>query len=131
MRFFVNYMHLVKFAIYSFTFRYSLASRAFPVAKYSVVWTEFLMDSKFNFYRQKIIFPNSFSLIYTKKFKEIECFVHYIKFEMWSDLFYVNFFYFQRWNSNWGIALFNSTLGSKLRFLNVGLRLYFKLFPTR
>ena len=45
-----------------------------------------------------------------------------IKFKMWPALFYVNSLNFQQWNSNWDIAFFNSSLNSKLGFLNVGLR---------
>ena len=41
---------------------------------------------------------------------------------MWPALFYVNSLNFQQWNSNWDIAFFNSSLNSKLGFLNVGLR---------
>ena len=40
---------------------------------------------------------------------------------MWSASFYVNSLNFQQWNSNWDIAFFNSSLNSKLRFLNAGL----------
>ena len=47
---------------------------------------------------------------------------------MWPVLFYVNSLYFQQWNSNWGIALFNSSLDPTLRVLIAGLRLYFKTF---
>ena len=55
------------------------------------------------------------------KFKEIEYFIHFIKFEMWLALFYINSFYFQQWISNWDIAFFNSSLDSKSEFLNAGL----------
>ena len=43
---------------------------------------------------------------------------------MWPALFYVNSLNFQQWNSNWDIAFFNSSLNSKLGFVNVGLRLF-------
>ena len=46
----------------------------------------------------------------------------------WPALFYVNSLYFQQWNSNWEIDFLNSSIDSKLGFLNVGLRLYFELF---
>ena len=49
---------------------------------------------------------------------------------MWVVLFYVNYLCFQQWNSNWDIAFFNSSLDSKLEFLNAGLRLYFKHIPS-
>ena len=54
---------LSKSVIYTFTFRYSVVSRAFPKAKYSAVCIEFPMGSKFHFFQWKIIFPYSFSLI--------------------------------------------------------------------
>ena len=47
--------------VYTFTLRYSLASRVFPKATISVVCTEFPVGSKS---------------------KEIEYFIHYIKFEI-------------------------------------------------
>ena len=43
-----------------YTFRYSLAIRAFPKAKYSVVCTKFTMVSKFSFPNEKFSFPYSF-----------------------------------------------------------------------
>ena len=76
----------------------------------------------------KFIFPNAFSLINTQNSRNIEYFIHYVKFEMWPALFYVNSLYFQQWNSNWEIDFLNSSIDSKLGFLNVGLRLYFELF---
>ena len=65
--------------LYTFTFRYSLASRAFGKAKYYVVCTEFPMDSKFQW---KIHFSQFIFIYKYLKFKEIEYFIHYIKFEM-------------------------------------------------
>ena len=54
---FSNSIHLVsKLVIYTCTFRYSLISRAFPKAKYSV-YAQNLQ------WVQNSIFPNSFSLI--------------------------------------------------------------------
>ena len=48
--------------IYTFTFIYSQARRAFPKAKYSVVCTEFPMSLKFYFSKWKTNFPYSFSV---------------------------------------------------------------------
>ena len=86
------------------------------------------MGSKFNFFQQKIHFYQFIVIDKYLKLKEIAYFIHYIKFEMWVVLFYVNYLCFQQWNSNWDIAFFNSSLDSKLEFLNAGLRLYFKHF---
>ena len=81
MRFFVNYIHS-KLVIYTFTFEYSLASGAFPNAKFYVVCTEFQKGSKYHFTQWKIQFSQfNFNDKYLK-FKEIEYFIHYIKFEM-------------------------------------------------
>ena len=88
------------------------------------------MGSKFNFFQQKIHFYQFIVIDKYLKLKEIAYFIHYIKFEMWVVLFYVNYLWFQQWNSNWDIAFFNSSLDSKLEFLNAGLRLYFKHFPS-
>ena len=108
-----------KLVIYIFTFRYSLTSRVFPQAKYSVVCTEFPVRSKFHFSQWKIHFSRFFIFIDKYlKFKEIKYFIHYIEFEIWPALFYVNSLYFQQWSSNWDIAFFNSSLDSKLGFLD-------------
>ena len=87
------------------------------------------MGSKFNFFQQKIHFYQFIVIDEYLKLKEIAYLIHYITFEMWVVLFYVNYLCFQQWNSNWDIAFFNSSLDSKLEFLNAGLRLYFKHFP--
>ena len=50
---------LSNFVIYTFTFRYRLASRTFPKAKYSVVCIKSPMGSNFYFSKLK----NDFSLI--------------------------------------------------------------------
>ena len=79
MRFFVNSIYtLSKLVIYTFTFRYSLASRFFLKVKYYVVCTEFPMGSKFHFSQWKIRF---FQFVFIDKyleFKEIEYLIHYI-----------------------------------------------------
>ena len=82
----------------------------------------FTMEKSFN---SQFIFTDKYL-----KFKQIEYFIHFIKFEMRLALFYINSFYFQQWISNWDIAFFNSSLDSKSEFLNAGLRLYFKLFSN-
>ena len=77
MTFFVNYIYtLSKLVIYTFTFRYSLASRAFPEAKYSVVCTEFPMGSKFYFSQWKIHFSQLISIDKYLKFKETDYLIH-------------------------------------------------------
>ena len=74
--------------------------------------TEFPIGSKFHFSR--IIFTDKYIL----KIQRNEIFISLI------------LFYFQLWNSNWDIEFSSSSLHSKLGFLNVVLRLYFKLFPN-
>ena len=74
--FFCKLYTLGRLVIYTFTFRYSLASRAFPKAKYSVVCTELLMGSKFYFSQWRIHFSQS---IFSEKylnFNGIEYFIH-------------------------------------------------------
>ena len=56
--------------------------------------------------------------------------MYFLKLSYGSRLFYVNSLYFQELNSNWDLAFLNSSSDSKLGFLNVGLRLYFKLLPN-
>ena len=89
--------------VYNFNLTYSLASRAYPKAKYSVVCKEFSMGSKFHF--SQFIFIDKYL-----KFKEIAYLIHYIMFEKWPVLFYVNSFYFQQWDLNWDIVFFNLSL---------------------
>ena len=59
--FFCKLYTLGRLVIYTFTFRYSLASRAFPKAKYSVVCTEKWVQN-FIFPNGEFIFPNPFSV---------------------------------------------------------------------
>ena len=62
--------------VYTFTLRYSLASRAFPKATSSVVCTEFPVGSKFHFSLWKINFSQ---FIFSDKYlrsKEIEYSLH-------------------------------------------------------
>ena len=117
--FFKNYIcTLSKLVINTFTFLYSLVSRAILKAKYSVYAQNSQKVQNSIFSNGKFIFRNSFSLINRYlKFKEIDYFIH--KFKMWPALFYVNF---QQWNSNWDKAFFHSSLNSKLGFLNVCLK---------
>ena len=77
--FFCKLYTLSKIVIYTFTFRYSLAGRAFSKAKYYVVCTEFPVGSKFQW---KIHFSQLIFIDKYLKFKETEYFIHYIKFEM-------------------------------------------------
>ena len=59
-------MHLVsKLVIYTFTFKYSVVSRAFPKAKYSVYVQNSQLVQNFIFPNGKFNFLNSFSLINT------------------------------------------------------------------
>ena len=68
--------------VQTFTLRYNLASRTFPKATISVVCTEFPVGSKFHFSQWKIKFSQFIFMDQYLKSKEIECFIHYIKFEM-------------------------------------------------
>ena len=70
---------LSNLVIHTFTFRYSLASMAFPKAKYSVLCTEFP------------VVRNTLN-------------ISSITFKMWQALFYVNSLNFQQWNSNLDIV---------------------------
>ena len=74
MRYFVN-------VIYTFRYRYSLASRGFPEAKNVVVCAEFAMNSKLDFSQWKYFVQFIFIDRYFK-FKEIEYLIPYVKFEM-------------------------------------------------
>ena len=74
---------LSKLVIYTFTFRYNLASRASNKSKYSEVCTEWVPNSIFP--KAKSFFPNGKSFFTNfidkyLKFKEIEYFIHYFKF---------------------------------------------------
>ena len=82
------------------------------------------------FLNRKFIFPILFS--WTNSRKLITSFMMFIYFEVCPALFDVNYQpYFQQWNSNWEIAFLNSPLDRfELGFLNVGLGLYFELFPN-
>ena len=65
------------------------------------------------------------------KFDKIEYLSYCTKFEMWPVLFYVNSTsYFQNWNINYVVTFLNSSKDSKLKFFNVGLKLYFQFFPN-
>ena len=68
--------------VYTFTLRYSLASRVFPEAKYSVVCTEFPIGSNFNLSHWKIHFSKFIFIDKYRKPKEIQYFIHYNKFEV-------------------------------------------------
>ena len=68
--------------VYTFTLRYSLASRAFPKATIFVVCTEFPVGSKSHFSQWKINFSQFIFIDKCLKSNEIEYFIHYIKFEM-------------------------------------------------
>ena len=59
----------------------------FPKAKYSVVSTEFPMSAKFHFPQWNVHFFKFFFIDKYLKFKEIDYFIHYIKFEMWLAYF--------------------------------------------
>ena len=54
---------------------------------------------------------------------EIEYFIYYFKYEKRLVLLYVNSVFLSTVELNWDIVFFNSSLDSKWRFLNVGLRL--------
>ena len=43
--------------------------------------------------------------------------IHYVKFEMWTAMFYVNYLsYFQQWNLNKDMTFLGSSIDSKLKF---------------
>ena len=66
------------------------------------------------------------------RFWVLEYLIYYVKFKMWAALFYVNYLpYFQQWNLNQDINFPYCFIDSKLRFLSVGLRLYFQFFQTQ
>ena len=81
-----NYGCTISKSVYTFTLRYSLASTAFPKATISVVCTEFPVGSNFHFSQWKINFSQLSFIDKYLKSKEIEYFIHYIKFE--CDWFY-------------------------------------------
>ena len=60
---------------------------------------------------------NIFYTLYCKflKLEEMEYLIHCVKFEMWPALFYV-----------YSHSFPNSSIDWELRFLNVGVRLYFE-----
>ena len=63
------------------------------------------------------------NIIYTAKFlkfEEMEYLIHYVKFKMWPVLFYEN-----------SLSFPISSIGWKLRFLNVGIRLYLHSLCTQ
>ena len=104
---------------------YSIDSRALRTKNY-VVYAEFPMGLKFNFSEWKTYFSYFIFIDKYLKFKEIECLVHYVMCEMWPTSFYVNFFIFNIETQNCDIVFINSSLDSKLKILNVVLKLYFK-----
>ena len=73
-------------------------------------------ELKTPFIQMENIFPQ-----FTDKFlkiEEVEYLTHYVKFKMWPALFYVN-----------SLCFLNSSIDWKLRFLNVGVRLYLHFSP--
>ena len=101
-------------SVCTFTLRYSPASRAFSKITISVVCTKFPVGSQFYFSEWKINFSQFIFIDKYLKCKEIEYFIHYIKFEMWLALFYVN-------------SLFLSTAELKLGDSNFQFILRFKM----
>ena len=116
-----------KLVTYTFTFRYSLASRTLPKTKYSVICQEFLMASKFYFSQWKIHFS---LFIFSEKYlkvKEIFQNISSINFKMWPALFYVNSTNFQQWNSNWDI-IFQFVLRFRIGISNYGSKAVLQFF---
>ena len=68
--------------IYTFRYRYSVASRSFPKATNSVICAEFLMSSKLHFSEWKIYFSQLVYIDEFLKFKEIKYLIYYVKSEM-------------------------------------------------
>ena len=55
--------------------------------------------------------------------------IHYVMFEMWTAIFYVNYLsYFQQWNLNKDITFLSSSIDSKLKFFECWL--YFQVFSN-
>ena len=85
-----------------------------------MVCAEFAMALKFHFCQWKIYFSQFIFIDRYLKFKEIEHLIHYVEFEMWPALFYVNSLYFQKWNSKWDIAFLKSSLDLKfVKFVKI------------
>ena len=114
--------------VYTFTLRYSLASRVFPKATISVVCTEFPVGSKFHFSQWKINFSQFIFIDKYLKSKEIEYFIHYIKFEMWLVLFYVNSFFLSAVELKLGHSVFQFILRFKMEIFECGSQAHFNFF---
>ena len=106
--------------VYAFTLRYSLASRAFPKAIISVVCTELPVGLKFHFSQWKINFSQFLFIDKYLRSKEIEYFIHYIKFEMWLVLFYVNSFFLSTVELKLGHSIFQFILRFKMEIFECG-----------
>ena len=106
--------------VYTFTLRYSLANRAFPKATISVVYTEFPVGSKFHFSQWNINFSPFIFIDKYFKCHEIEYFIHYIKFEMWLVLFYVDFFFLSTVELKLGHSIFQFILRFKMEIFKCG-----------
>ena len=111
--------------VYTLTLRYSLASRAFPKATISVVCTEFPVGSKLFsiflfFLNGKLIYSQLVFIDKYIKSKEIEYFIHCIKFEMWLVLFYVNSFFLLTVELILGYSLFQFILRFKMEISECG-----------
>ena len=74
------------------------------------------MSSKFHSTKRKTYF-SQFTDEFLKN-EEVEYLIYYAKFKMWPALFYVN-----------SLCFLNSSIDWKLRFLNVGVRLYLHFSP--
>ena len=65
------------------------------------------------------------------KFEAVDYLIHYVKFEMWTALLYVNYLsYFQQWNLDSDITFPNSFIDSKSEFFEFDIWLYFQVFPN-
>ena len=72
----------LKKLLYTYTLRCTIASRVSPKTKYSLACIEFPMGSRFHISKCKIDFTQFSFIGKYLKLKEIEYFLHYIKFEM-------------------------------------------------
>ena len=101
--------------------------RASPKVKNSVICPKFQMGSKIRFSQWKQISPNS--LIISWKLRKWN--ISFIMLRLKCGQPCVNSLsYLQQWNLNLDISFPNSSIDLKLGVLNLGLTLYFQVFPN-
>ena len=114
---------------YTFRYRYSLPNRAFPKAKHFVVCAEFLLCSKLHFAQWKIFFAQFIFIDKCLKFKAIQylslCWVWNV-----TSLISYELPLFSTVELKLGHSFSQCILRFKIRIFNVGLKLYFQVFPN-